>query len=156
VLSHSLPSTPERPAGVFARGHGEELGLDVLSVDSSASVAGAAAAATDVLTLADPPTAVFCMSDSMAYGCYLAAHRLGLTIPRELSVLGYDDHETAELVVPPLSTFHWDERGIVEAAVTQLVAAIEDGAGRRTRTFRPEFVQRASTAHTREGRSSSV
>ena len=162
VLSHSLPSTPDRPAGTFATAYGEELGLDVVLVDSPASVAGAAEAASQVLGMADRPTAVFCLSDSMAYGCYLAAHRLGLTVPDQLSVLGYDNHETAELVVPPLSTFGWDGDGIVEAAVAQLVKAIETGGRRRTQTFRPEFVERGSTAAPSQsatparGRSSSV
>ncbi|MFC4944025.1 LacI family DNA-binding transcriptional regulator [Pseudonocardia sp. GCM10023141] len=146
VLTPSTPSTPDRPAGVFAKRHGEELGLDVVLVGSPASVAGAAAAAEEVLAVADRPTAMFCLSDSMAYGCYLAARRLDLAVPTDLSVLGYDDHETAELVVPPLTTFAWDRAGIVESAVAQLVRAIEAGGRRRPQTFRPELVERGSTA----------
>lgn len=145
VLTPSLPSTPDRPAGVFAQQQGEELGLDVVLVGSPASAAGAAAAAQEVLTAADRPTAVFCLSDSMAYGCYLAARRLGLSVPADLSVLGYDNHEMAELVVPALTTFTWDGAGIVDSAVTQLVRAIEVGGRRRPRTFRPELHQRGST-----------
>lgn len=145
VLSAALPTTPDRPAGAFAREHGAALGLDVLTVGSPASVAGAAAAAQEVLTTADRPTAMFCLSDSMAYGCYLAAHRLDLAVPGAVSVLGYDDHETAELVVPALTTFRWDGDGIVRAAVAQLVEAIEAGGERRSQTFRPELVARSST-----------
>ncbi len=146
VLTPSLPSTPDRPAGVFAQEHGKELGLDVVLVGSPASVAGAAEAASEVLVLRDRPTAMFCLSDSMAYGCYLAATRLDLGVPTDLSVLGYDDHEMAELVVPPLTTFGWDSAGIVESAVSQLVRAIEKGGRRQPRTFRPDLRERGSTA----------
>ncbi|MGI8723244.1 MAG: substrate-binding domain-containing protein, partial [Geodermatophilaceae bacterium] len=90
--------------------------------------------------------AMFCLSDSMAYGCYLAATRLDLCVPTDLSVLGYDDHEMAELVVPPLTTFSWDGAGIVESAVSQLVRAIEKGGRRQPRTFRPDLQERGSTA----------
>lgn len=146
VLTPSLPSTPDRPAGVFAQQRGEELGLDVVLVGSPASVAGAAAAAAEVLTVVARPTAMFCLSDSMAYGCYLAARRLGLVVPTNLSVLGYDDHEMAELVVPALTTFSWDGAGIVGSAVAQLVRAIDVGGRRRPQTFRPELLERDSTA----------
>lgn len=146
VLTPSLSSTPGRPAGVYAQQRGEELGLEVVLVGSPASVAGASAVATDVLTVAEPPTAMFCLSDSMAYGCYLAAHRLGLSVPTDLSVLGYDNHEMAELVVPGLTTFSWDDVGIVDSAVAQLVRAIEVGGRRRPRTFQPELLERGSTA----------
>ncbi|MEJ3657726.1 LacI family DNA-binding transcriptional regulator [Actinomycetes bacterium KLBMP 9759] len=161
VLTPSLPSTPDRPAGVFAQQHGEELGLEVVLVGSPASVAGAAEAAAEVLAVGDRPTAMFCLSDSMAYGCYMAAGGLGLSVPDDLSVLGYDDHETAELVVPALTTFHWDAAGIVDAAVAQLVRAIESGGRRRTQVFRPELRERGSTAQAptraraQRGRSSS-
>jgi LacI family transcriptional regulator len=146
VLTPSLPSTPDRPAGVFAQAQGQELGLDVVLVGSPASVAGAAEAAAELLTLNNRPTAMFCLSDSMAYGCYLAASRLDLSVPTDLSVLGYDDHEMAELVVPALTTFSWDGSGIVDSAVTQLVRAIEKGGRRQPRTFRPDLQERGSTA----------
>lgn len=159
VLSPAVPSTPDRPAGTFAMEHGGALGIDVVLVGSPASVAGAAAAAEEVLSGPDRPTAMFCLSDSMAYGCYLAAHRLGLTVPTDLSVLGYDDHETAELVVPALTTFRWDHAGIVDASVAQLVKAIEAGGRRRTKTFQPELLERGSTgpppAHAQTAASSS-
>jgi len=99
-----------------------------------------------VLASADRPTAMFCLSDSMAYGCYLAAHRLQLAVPEDLSVLGYDDHEMAELVMPGLTTFSWEDAAIVHSAVAQLVRAIELSGRGRPRTFRPQLKQRGSTA----------
>lgn len=46
-----------------------------------------------LLGLADPPTAVFCMSDEMAYGAMHAAQQAGIAVPDELSIVGFDDHE---------------------------------------------------------------
>ena len=58
VLTPSLPSTPDRPAGKFAQTHGNELGLDVVLVGSPASVAGAADAAEAVIA-SERPTGMF-------------------------------------------------------------------------------------------------
>lgn len=56
---------------------------------------GAFAAAERLLTSPDPPSAVFAASDEMAIGVLLAARRLGMDVPGELSVVGVDDHELA-------------------------------------------------------------
>lgn len=145
VFTPSLPSTPERPAELLAISEAERLGLDISLDTSPASVSGAADAAHLVLGADDPPTAVFCQSDSMAYGVYLAAQRLGLTIPDDVSVLGYDDHQMSELLSPPLTTFGWDVEGIVLTAVDQLVAAIDDDAKFRRAVFEPTLRERGST-----------
>ncbi len=51
---------------------------------------------------------MFCFSDSIAYGVYAAARELGLRIPADLSVIGYDDHPVSILLAPPLTSFSWD------------------------------------------------
>lgn len=145
VFTPSLPSTPERPAELLAISESERLGLDISLDTSPASVSGAADAAHNVLGADDPPTAVFCQSDSMAYGVYLAAQRLGLRIPEDVSVLGYDDHQMSELLSPPLTTFGWDVEGIVVTAVDQLLAAIDEDAKFRRAVFEPMLRERGST-----------
>lgn len=51
------------------------------------------------------PTALFCFNDRMAAGAYTAAHHLGLEIPRDLSIVGYDDQQfVASELDPPLTT----------------------------------------------------
>jgi len=145
VFTPSLPRTPERPADLLATQVGAELGLQVTLVHSAASATSAAAAAEVVLAAEDRPTAAFAMSDSMAYGVYLAAHRRELRIPEDLSVLGYDDHLTSQLVAPALTTLSWDEPGIVSAGVALMVSAIEIGNRRRRETFVPQLRKRAST-----------
>jgi LacI family repressor for deo operon, udp, cdd, tsx, nupC, and nupG len=61
------------------------------------TVRGGAAAAEHVLALRPRPTAIFAASDEMAIGTIRAARRSGLRIPEDLSVIGIDDHEMAEL-----------------------------------------------------------
>lgn len=71
------------------------------------SAQGGRAAAEQVLDLPEDrrPTAVFCFNDRMAIGVYTAAHHRGLEIPRDLSVVGYDDQQlVAAELDPPLTT----------------------------------------------------
>jgi LacI family transcriptional regulator len=51
-----------------------------------------------------PPTAIFCANDLMAVGCYEALRELGLNIPADVAVMGYDDREIAQHLHPPLSS----------------------------------------------------
>jgi LacI family repressor for deo operon, udp, cdd, tsx, nupC, and nupG len=62
------------------------------------TAAGGLAAAEQLLSLPEPPSAVFCASDEMAFGVLTAALRRGLDLPGDLSVLGVDGHELGELV----------------------------------------------------------
>ncbi|WP_150307143.1 LacI family DNA-binding transcriptional regulator [Planctomonas psychrotolerans] len=59
------------------------------------TVAGGHAAARDLLAAPSRPTAIFAASDEMAIGAMLAARDAGLSVPRDLSVVGVDDHELA-------------------------------------------------------------
>jgi LacI family transcriptional regulator len=61
-------------------------------------------AARELMTLPSPPTAIFCANDLMAVGCYEALRELGLRIPDDVAVMGYDDREIAQHLHPPLST----------------------------------------------------
>ncbi|MBI1171953.1 LacI family DNA-binding transcriptional regulator [bacterium] len=58
----------------------------------------------ELMRLADPPTAIFCGNDLMALGCYDALRELGLSIPGDVAVIGYDSREIAQYVHPPLTT----------------------------------------------------
>jgi LacI family repressor for deo operon, udp, cdd, tsx, nupC, and nupG len=62
------------------------------------TAAGGLAAGTALLALDDPPTAVFAASDEMAFGVLAGAHRAGVRVPEDLSVIGVDGHELAPLV----------------------------------------------------------
>jgi LacI family transcriptional regulator len=60
--------------------------------------------ARELMTLKRPPTAIFCANDLMAVGCYETLHELGLRIPDDVAVMGYDDREIAQHLHPPLTT----------------------------------------------------
>ncbi|MGN8050919.1 LacI family DNA-binding transcriptional regulator [Curtobacterium sp. 22159] len=63
-----------------------------------------AAAARDLLSMPDRPTAVFAANDSSAVGVLRAASELGLRVPEDLSVVGFDDVPQASMTTPPLTT----------------------------------------------------
>jgi LacI family transcriptional regulator len=153
VLTPTRPSTPDRPAEVHVAAEAERLGLDVSIVSSSHALADATAVAREVLTARHRPTALFCFSDSIAYGAYAAAHSLGLQIPADVSVAGYDDHPVSGLLSPPLSTFDWDTDGIIRAAVRLVVAAIDGKPQRRRIVLSPKLRERASTSRPPANRS---
>ncbi len=71
------------------------------------------------------PTAVLAMSDAMAIGAMHAARELGLSVPRDLTVVGFDDIDLARYTSPALTTVHQPVRRKGEEAVRLLLAAIE-------------------------------
>ena len=79
-----------------------------------------------LLRLKDRPTAIFAGSDLQALGVYQAARELGLEIPRDLSVVGYDDLPVAQWVSPTLTTVHQPLRLMAELA-TRLVLDLARG-----------------------------
>jgi DNA-binding LacI/PurR family transcriptional regulator len=102
---------------------------------------------TDLLRLADPPTAVFALNDGMAIGVYHAANLAGLRIPQDLSVVGFDDYPIDEWLVPPLTTVHQPLREM-GAAAGRMAVDLARGAVSRTNRLElvTELVVRASTA----------
>jgi len=57
-----------------------------------------------LLELSAPPTAVFCSNDYIALGAIKGAREMGLTLPEQLSIVGFDDMQTASYIVPALTT----------------------------------------------------
>ena len=88
------------------------------------TAAGGAAALSRLLECARPPTAVFYMSDEMAFGGLRAAAKRGLAVPGDLSVVGFDDHDLAAALGLTTMRQAVDEIG-VRAAET--VMALIDG-----------------------------
>jgi LacI family transcriptional regulator, galactose operon repressor len=147
VLRPPGSPTSDRPAELFVVAEADRLGLDVRVVTAPYGLQEAIEVARGVLADDDRPTAVFCFSDSIAYGVYGAARELGIRIPEELSVIGYDDHPISALLSPPLTSFHWGSTRLVEVAVGMLLAAIDgDQLPRRRVVIKPELRDRGSTA----------
>ena len=107
------------------------------------------AAAHALLSRSAPPTAVFAANDDMALGVFAAAHRLGIAVPRELSVVGFDDSRAATLVWPPLTTVRQPLAEMATAAVDLLLSEeMKPGAAGPppARLLPHEVVVRGSTA----------
>jgi DNA-binding LacI/PurR family transcriptional regulator len=145
VLTPTQPSTPDRPADIYVAAEAERLGLHVSIISSPQALTAATAVAREVLAKTDRPTALFCFSDSIAYGCYAAARELGLCIPDDVSISGYDDHPMSGLLTPPLTTVDWDIDGIVRTAVRLIMAAIAGKPRRRRIVQPPQLRVRGST-----------
>ncbi len=84
-------------------------------------------AAEDMLRLDDPPTAILASSDAQALGVLEAARRLGLVVPRDLSVVGYDDTYVAAWTNPPLTSVRQPLRDIGRVALRTVLAMAEGG-----------------------------
>jgi LacI family transcriptional regulator len=107
------------------------------------------AAAHQLLSRRSPPTAVFASNDDMALGVLAAAHRLGVQVPGDLSVVGFDDSPAASLVWPGLTTVRQPLREMAAAAVDMLIARPLQSAAPAapaSRVLPHELVVRASTA----------
>ena len=115
------------------------------------TVAGGLAAGEQLLGQPDPPTAVLAASDEMAIGVLMAAHRRGVRVPEQLSVVGVDDHELAW--THDLTTVAQPVHALGTAAATMVADALSAPPTptpavreRRVRTLPTQLVLRGSTA----------
>jgi LacI family transcriptional regulator len=101
----SLLATVERRRGYFAAlAAGGQSPSPELLIEATFDVAGGRAAAAALLDLPEPPTAIFAFNDPLAIGAIQVAQDRGLSVPRDLSIVGFDDTDEAELVTPALTT----------------------------------------------------
>jgi DNA-binding LacI/PurR family transcriptional regulator len=110
-------------------------------------IEGGLAQARRLLRLPGRPTAIFACNDGQAIGVYHAAHELGLRIPEDLSVVGFDDLPPIRWLIPPLTTIRQPLTEMAAAATTMLVklAQGEPPAQRRVE-LGTDLVVRGSTA----------
>jgi LacI family transcriptional regulator len=87
------------------------------------------AGTAQLLALDEPPTAIFAASDMMALGVITAATDAGMSVPRDLAVVGFDDMELAAHVQPPLTTLRQDRAGLGVAAGQALIGLIDGEPG---------------------------
>jgi len=99
----------------------------------------------EVLDLDPPPTAVFAANDEMAAGVLQALHVAGQTPPDALSVVGFDDFETATRVWPRLTTVRTPAREIGTLAAQRLLEFDDEGIPEGPNQTTPELVERDST-----------
>ena len=107
-----------------------------------------------LLALAQPPTAVVTSTDTLAVGALHAAFSQGLVVPRDLSVVGFDDILLASHTVPALTTLRMPTAEIVNEGIRLAIELARDPTGPRkpsVTVMAPTLIVRQSTAPPRDG-----
>ncbi|WP_457349987.1 LacI family DNA-binding transcriptional regulator [Sphingomonas sp. UYP23] len=104
-------------------------------------------AAERLLDLMPRPTAIFACNDEMAAGVMHAARQRGLDIPKDLSIVGFDDTPVAAHVWPPLTTVRWPIASMARSAALKLTAGLDgEDIVEEPSLFLSTLIRRASVA----------
>ena len=102
-------------------------------------------AAGEKLLAASPrPSAIFASNDEMAAGVLHAARSIGLSVPEDLSIIGFDDTAIAAHIWPPMTTVRWPIQAMARAAAIKLIDPAE--AVGQPSHFLSDLIERASVA----------
>jgi LacI family repressor for deo operon, udp, cdd, tsx, nupC, and nupG len=141
------PLSRDRLTGALASARQRSAEPQVLVTQGDFSIRSGSEAADALLSRSAPPTAIFCFNDEMAMGVMAAARRRGLCIPRDLSVVGFDDIRFAQCVEPPLTTIAQPMREIGEGTVRLLLEILNGSRVAPVSVTLPHVLRiRASTA----------
>ncbi|HEY1271562.1 MAG TPA: LacI family DNA-binding transcriptional regulator [Terriglobales bacterium] len=103
----------------------QEIGLHAdgdLIVEGDHTMEGGMAAASDLLSSAKRPTAIMCSNDMTAIGVMRKSYELKIPVPRDLSVIGFDDIRLAQFMSPPLTTVQMSQTELARLAFHALLA----------------------------------
>jgi DNA-binding LacI/PurR family transcriptional regulator len=104
-----------------------EIGLDVqksLVVEGDHTLEGGVRAMQSLLALPNRPTAVLCSSDMTALGVMHKCYEEGLSIPKDLSLVGFDDIRLAQFILPPLTTVRMSQSELARIAFHALLTEL--------------------------------
>jgi LacI family transcriptional regulator len=130
----------------------EEIGLSVnprFLIEGNHTMEGGMAALKKILALRNRPTAVLCSNDMTAFGVMRQSYEEGIQIPRDLSVIGFDDIRIAQFMIPPLTTVKMSQTEIAKLAFDALLAEVQretPSPNGTEYTLRTSLVLRDSTA----------
>ena len=102
----------------------------------------------NLMSIKDPPTAIFSHNDSLAFGALRWCHKHGRRVPEDMAIMGYDNIEFTEFAQPPLSTMNYAVDVVARTAVDRLmrlISAGEQAPEPRVTLIDPELVVRGST-----------
>jgi len=99
-----------------------------------------------LLQLDNPPTAIFAGNDEMAFGAIAAARKHGLSVPEDLSVIGFDDQKTAAFYNPPLTTVNIPRHELGRRAAQELMDRFGGREAAHEIVLPTKFIVRESTA----------
>lgn len=143
---HGFRSARERRAGFEDALAGAAIALPrSLIADGNYTFESGLVAAERLLDLVPRPTAIFSSNDEMAAGVVHAARMRGLDVPRDLSIVGFDDTPIAAHVWPPLTTVRWPIASMARSAALKLIAE-DDPVVEEPSLFLSTLIRRASVA----------
>lgn len=124
------------------------LGVDpALTAEAGFTEEGGARAAERLLALPEPPTAIFAVTDMAAVGALGHARKVGLRVPQDLAIVGYNDIPLASRLIPGLTTVRVPIQEFGSAAARMLLEQIDGSQVLPRRVvFTPQLVVRGSTA----------
>lgn len=145
--AHDVIAGEPRIAGFRAALADHGLPVDEAPVlDGRFSFAGGCKAAEELLRQAPEVTAVFAAGDEMAIGVISTALRLGVAVPAQLSVIGYDNLKLAEMSYPPLTTVAQPLAGMGRLAASKLLTRIETGQPEASEFVPHQVVERGTVS----------
>jgi LacI family transcriptional regulator, galactose operon repressor len=129
-----------------------EIGLTVPSemiVVGDHTLEGGMRALAELMRLPKPPTAVLCSNDMTAIGVMREAYDLGINVPHDISVVGFDDIRLSEFITPPLTTVRMSQTELARVAFQALINDVSEKAasdGRKEYPLTTNLILRRSTA----------
>lgn len=127
---------------------GIQLNVDFM-VEGDHTMEGGMAAADILLKRRNLPTGILCSNDMTAIGVLHKIHRVGLKVPDDISVIGFDDIHMAEMMIPPLTSIQMSRVQLARAAVSALRAHIENTSPKSEYKIDTQLVVRESTGYPR-------
>jgi len=136
----------KRLAGYKAALADHEIALDEgLLVDGDGTLTGGVLAMQHLLALSQRPTAVFCFNDMTAIGVLHTLHQAGLQVPRDCSVVGFDNLELAAFYCPPLTTVRQPGYRLGQQAMRMLLGLIEGSDNAHAEVLPAELIVRETS-----------
>lgn len=127
------------------KGHGLHVRTEWIATGDM-RVEGGRMAMEKLLACSPRPTAVLASNDLMAVGALQAANAAHVSVPRNLSIIGFDDIPIAAMVHPPLSTIRHPRREVAARAFASLQLALQGAKPGQNLPLQPHLVLRNSTA----------
>ncbi len=117
---------------------------DLQIVETSNAIEKGAAGFADLMALPTRPTAVLCSNDVLAVGALRQAHDMRIMVPRDVSIVGFDNIELAQIAFPPLTTVHVPHREMGRRAAQMLVEMLRTGDAQPSSVLETKVVLRAT------------
>ncbi|SLN24901.1 LacI family DNA-binding transcriptional regulator [Ruegeria meonggei] len=117
---------------------------DLRIIETPYEIENGAAAFSNLMSKGTRPTAVLCGNDVLAVGAIRRAQEMGLRVPQDVSITGFDDIELARIATPALTTVHVPHRDMGRKAALELVGMVEKTADGTALRLPTTIVERQS------------